>query len=132
MLARTKILPFQKEKILSENKEDLVDYFKVLLGAISRMYEDIATEFIPIYEESLTWNPASIGDGASATSGDVTVPDAEVGDFVQVGPPYDLQGLHCSGYVRADDAVRIVLFNNTGGAIDLAEGIWKVKVTKRK
>jgi len=79
---------------------------------------------------SLVWNPANFIDGAGETSGDITVTGAALGDMVQVFPPYSLQGILCQGYVSAADTVNIRLQNETGGAIDLAEGTWKVKVIK--
>jgi len=132
MLDRTKILPLQKDKILSQDPQEMLSYIKVLIGALSRMYQDIAAELVPTYEESLTWNPANLTSGSSVTSSDITLPDAELGDYVQVGAPYDLQGLLCSGYVQKADTVNIVLSNHTGGDINLAEGTWTVKLTKRR
>ena len=81
------------------------------------------------YRGEATWNPASIADGDNATT-TVTVMDAQVGDAVHVFPPYTLSGLGVSGYVSADNVVTIVLNNNTGGAVDFAEGAWRVSVEK--
>lgn len=47
---------------------------------------------------------------------------------VRVFPPYDLQGLDCGGYVSDDDEVTIVLTNDTGSPVNLANGTWRVLV----
>lgn len=79
---------------------------------------------------TVTVDPASISDGDSATL-EVDVPGARLGDFVLYAAPYDLADLDAgAAYVSADDKVSIPLFNNTGGAVDLDEGEWKVKVLR--
>lgn len=79
---------------------------------------------------SITWNPASLVDGAGETSSAITITGANFGDYVLVSAPYDLQGICCNGYVSAENTVKIRLQNETGGTIDLASGTWKVKVLK--
>lgn len=79
---------------------------------------------------SITWNPASLVDGAGETSPDIAVTGAALGDFVLVSAPYDLQGITCNGYVKATNTVVIRIQNETTGTIDLASGTWKVKVIK--
>lgn len=80
-------------------------------------------------DATTTWDPASIADGDGETKS-LTVTGAALGDFVQVAAPYDLQDLQATAYVQAADTVEIRLDNNTGGAVDLASGTWKVRVTK--
>lgn len=78
----------------------------------------------------VTVDPASIADGDSATL-EVDAPGAAFGDYVLVAPPYDLQDLNLGApYVSAAGKVSIPLLNNTGGAVDLGEGDWKVKVIR--
>ena len=79
---------------------------------------------------TITWDPANLVDGAGETSNSITVTGAALGDYVVVAAPYDLQGMICSGYVSASNTVKIRVQNESGGAIDLASGVWKVKVTK--
>lgn len=79
---------------------------------------------------SFTYNPGNIASGAGEVSGAVTVTGAAFGDAVDVAAPYDLQGIQATGYVSAADTVRIKLSNDTGSAIDLASGSWKIKVRK--
>lgn len=81
---------------------------------------------------TLTWNPGNLVDGAGETSSSITVSGAELGDIVWISAPYDLQGITATGYVDAADSVKIRLQNETGGAIDLASGDWKVRVYKIK
>lgn len=81
-------------------------------------------------QNTLTWNPGNLVDGAGETSGNITVSGALLGDFVLVSAPYDLQGITCNAYVSATDTINIRIQNETGGAIDLASGSWKVKVLK--
>lgn len=79
---------------------------------------------------ALTWDPANLADGAGATSSAITVAGAAFGDRVDVAAPYDLQGITCTAYVSAANAVSIRLQNESGGAINLASGSWKAVVTK--
>lgn len=83
--------------------------------------------FDEVLNGSDTIDPASVDAAGTATS-TITVEGATVGSYVLVAPPYDLQGLVCSGYVSADDTVTIVLFNPAAAAVDLPSGEWKVKV----
>jgi len=75
-----------------------------------------------------TWNPGDLVDGAGETSASITATGAALGDFVLVSAPYDLQGICCNGYVDAADSVKVRLQNETGGAINLASGTWRVRV----
>ncbi|ALA61142.1 glycosyl hydrolase family 28-related protein [Nitrospira moscoviensis] len=79
---------------------------------------------------SITWNPGSLADGAGETSSAITVTGATFLHGVEVRPPYDLQGITCTGYVSAADTVKIRLQNETGGTIDLASGTWNVVVRR--
>lgn len=77
-----------------------------------------------------TWNPASIADGASAST-DVTVTGAAVGDPCSVGfTSIAAAGWRITANVRAADTVSVFLTNNTGGAVDLASGTVTVFVWK--
>lgn len=78
----------------------------------------------------LTWNPASLVDGAGETSPSITVLGAALGDAVEVYPPYSLQGFVYSGYVSAADTVVIRVQNESGSTVDLASGSWRVRVKK--
>lgn len=79
---------------------------------------------------SLSWNPASLSDGAGETSSAITVTGAAAGDSVDVYPPYDIQELLVTGAVSAANTVEIRIQNETGGTVDLGAGTWKVRVRK--
>jgi hypothetical protein len=81
-------------------------------------------------EGTLTWNPGNLADGAGETSAAITVAGAAFGDFVNVAAPYDLQGIVATGYVSSAGNVKIRLQNESGAAVDLANGVWKVRLEK--
>jgi putative cofactor-binding repeat protein len=82
-------------------------------------------------EGSVVWDPASLAAGATVTSAAITCTGVEVGDYVQVAPPYTLQGIIATAYANAGNSVIIVLFNPTAGAIDLGSGTWRVRAEKQ-
>ena len=80
------------------------------------------------YEVEFTWNPASLADAASVSSGNITItngPNAQSGCWYVI-PPYDTQELMAFVNVTSSSTVEIILNNNTGGAIDLGSGNWIV------
>ena len=77
-----------------------------------------------------TWDPGSAADGAGETKTSITVTGAALGDAVIVAAPYDLQDMIVTAYVQAANTVEVRLQNESGGAIDLASGTWKVKVIR--
>jgi hypothetical protein len=87
-------------------------------------------DFVRPLQTTFTWDPANLADGAGVTSAAVTLTGAAFGDAVLVAAPYDLQGIVCTGYVSALNAVKVRLQNETGGAVDLANGEWRVRVLK--
>jgi len=78
---------------------------------------------------SATWNASSIANGAEEVK-EVTVTGAELGDLAQASLSIDVADLTLTAQVTAADTVTAQLSNNTGGAIDLASGTLRVKVTK--
>jgi hypothetical protein len=76
---------------------------------------------------TVTINPASLSDGDGATTS-VSVPGAELGNFVLVAAPYDLQDMTVTAYVQASATVEVRIQNETGGAKDLASGSWGILV----
>jgi len=80
---------------------------------------------------SFTWDPGDLADGVGETSSSVNVPGAELGDFVLVSAPYDMQDLIVTAYVQAADVVEVRIQNENAGAnVDLASGTWKIKLIK--
>lgn len=86
--------------------------------------------FTGVINATTTFDPASLTTYTGTASSAVTVTGAALGDFVIVTAPYDLTGIIASGTVSAANAVKITVFNATGGTIDLASGVWKIKVLK--
>jgi len=79
---------------------------------------------------SATWNPASIADGDEEAK-EVTVTGAILGDFALASFSLDVTDLTLDAQVTASDTVTCILANNTGGAIDLAEGTLNVIVFRK-
>lgn len=81
------------------------------------------------FSASATWNPGNLASGAQTTT-TVTLTGVKIAEAntVTVGFNKDLQAMRLTGYVSADDTVAVVLRNDTGGAIDLAEGSLTVGV----
>jgi hypothetical protein len=83
------------------------------------------------FEGSVTWNPASLADGAGETSANIAVTGVTLGDHVLVSAPFDTQGILITGWVSASNTVKIRIQNETGGTIDLASGTWKLKIIRQ-
>jgi hypothetical protein len=90
------------------------------------------TIFYPssIYDGSATWNPAEIANGAEEAK-EVTATGAQLGDFAIASFSLDVTDLVLDAQVTAANTVTCILANNTGGAIDLAEGTVYVRVMGR-
>lgn len=80
------------------------------------------------YATTATWDPGSVAVGGS-TSTSVSVPGAVVGDKVHVShSSLGANDIMISGHVSAADTVRVVLFNPSAAAIDLASGTLSILV----
>jgi hypothetical protein len=66
-----------------------------------------------------TWNAGSIADG-DLESKDITVDGASMGDIAICGLGLDVADLGITGAVTVANVATATLWNNTGGAIDLA------------
>lgn len=76
------------------------------------------------------WEPLALAAGAEQTT-TVTVPGAALGDFVVgVSLSVSLDGTKLQGSVSAPDTVTVLHQNGTGGAVNLAGGILRVRVQK--
>lgn len=75
---------------------------------------------------------ASIDFGNIVAAGQLTsnvaVPGARAGDAVLVSAQAQVNGLGVFGYVSANDAVTVVRFNYSGGAIDPAADNFRILV----
>lgn len=79
---------------------------------------------------SATWNPGDIADGDEEAT-DVTANGAELGDMAIASFSLDVTDLVLDAQVTASNTVTCVLANNTGGAVNLAEGTVYVRVFKK-
>ncbi|HYI47507.1 MAG TPA: hypothetical protein VEX35_03490 [Allosphingosinicella sp.] len=130
-----RVVPNTSQTIAIDNLSGTHTFTPAHNRAIDNDLGGLASEFQAtgpgqLLTASTTFDPNNLADGAGQTSGAITVTGAAFGDDVAVAPPYDLQGIVCTGYVSAADNVKIRLQNETGGAIDLASGTWKVVVQK--
>jgi len=78
---------------------------------------------------TVTWDPANVANGSQVTT-TVTVTGVKLASYniAMAGFNKDLQGMRLTAYVSADNTATVVLRNDTGGAINLAEGSLTVGV----
>lgn len=81
-------------------------------------------------QASDTWDPGSIADGDEEAKA-VTVTGAVLGDYAVGSFSLDVADLVLNAQVTATNTVTCVLANNTGDAVDLAEGTVYVRVMRR-
>lgn len=98
----------------------------IVAGAITDSSTAGETHYTRPLTATTTWDPGNLADGAGETSAAITVTGVVFGHRVEISAPYDLQGIICTGYVSAAGMVRIRLQNESGGAINLASGTWRV------
>lgn len=80
---------------------------------------------------SLDFGSITAGATAELTIDFPSGSDVAAGDVVACGPPSDLDaGLVATCYISAANEATIRLHNTTGGAIDPADSVWNVAVTK--
>jgi hypothetical protein len=83
-----------------------------------------------LYGESASTDVASIATAADDEV-TVTVTGAAFGDHILgVGCSISLGGLNANAYISAANTVKVVLSNNTGGAVDLAAAVFSVSIMK--
>lgn len=124
--------------------EDLAHQIEMLKGRVFELEEEyrqhrhtgtdvLEVKFFDLekvtYKET-TINPASLADGAGETHS-VTIAGVNLGDFVLVSAPYDLQDITVTAYVQAQDTVEIRIQNESGSTVDLASGTWRIVVIKK-
>lgn len=79
-----------------------------------------------------TYDPASLNDGAGATT-TITVSGAALGDKVADWSfSLDLQGVMLIPYVSGTDTVAFRFQNESGGTVDLGSGILRARVEKKR
>lgn len=82
-------------------------------------FQDVFT-VVGVGRFTVDFSNAATGSGTFAGSGALTVPDAQFGDIVMVGPAVDVIDGGIVGSVTGAGVVELTLLNNTAGAIDLA------------
>lgn len=103
---------------------------KITIGRARVYHAAEPTDIGGRYLQALkTFDWPSVANGASTTT-TLTVTGAAFGDFVVASMDLSLAGLSMTAYVSSVNTVTIVLSNSTGGAIDLASGVLRVKVIK--
>ena len=93
--------------------------------------DDIAALRSGILTASATYDLASLGDGAGATT-TVYVPGAELGDFAHASLGVSMQGISMTAYVSAPDVVSVRFQNESAGTLDLASSTLRVFVVPRR
>jgi parallel beta-helix repeat protein len=56
----------------------------------------------------------------------VVFADTALGDEIVAIPPYDLQGIMVTAYVKSAGLCKVVFYKPSAGAVDLASGAWKL------
>jgi hypothetical protein len=95
--------------------------------------DSLQVNFSSLYKISkieITIDPASLANGDGSTH-IVPISGVNIGDFVLVSAPYDLQDVTVTGYVQAQDVVEIRIQNESGGVRDFASGTWRLLVIKK-
>lgn len=76
---------------------------------------------------SKTWDPGSAASGGQVTT-TITVATAVLGDWCQSSLGVSTGGLVITCAVTAANTVTVTLLNNSGGAVDLASSLLRVRV----
>lgn len=84
-----------------------------------------------VVSTTITFDPPSLTTGNFAVSSGITVTGAALGDYVELYPPYDMQGIMAQGVVSASNTIKISLTSCSGSTVDLASGTWGVVVKRR-
>ena len=115
-----------------DERSDIVKFLKGFVIWVEKIYGNIANRVNHNLglSGSVTWDPGSIANGAEEAK-EVTVTNAALGDFAIASFSLDVTDLILDAQVTAANTVTCVLANNTGGALDLAEGTLRVKVIKK-
>ena len=83
----------------------------------------------PTLVQQVIWDPANIATDGAVTSTTVTVPGAQPAHVATAS--HDQIGTNdvlISAHVQADDTVRVVVMNKSGGALNIGSGTLTVHV----
>jgi hypothetical protein len=120
---------FQSRQGIRGSAQALYRYQFELRRKLEELFNKILAEINTLYGE-VGYTAGAPANGAQTVL-TVTAPGAIPGQAVSVTYDQDLQGLGLSAYVSAPDTVKIILSNNTGGAVSLANGKFRVYVLPR-
>lgn len=94
------------------------------------MLGSAAFQNLRFIDVSFEYAPPSLAGGAAATKTGIAVPEAEFGDFVFVSASQPLQGIIANGYVSDANLCEIVLYNCKSSTVNLASGVWNIRLMK--
>lgn len=80
---------------------------------------------------SIVYNPSNIPSGACEVKYDIYIDGVDFGDFVEVSASYPLNGLSATASVHEPGRLSLALLNLTGSDINLSQGVWFFKITKK-
>lgn len=80
---------------------------------------------------TVTFNPPSLATGAFATSSNIAVPGIQLGDAIELFPPYATQGIMYQATPASAGNMVINLVNAGAATVDLASGAWGYAVKRR-
>lgn len=104
-----------------ESVATLVSHVDEILKYLERLRRRLG-RLVPHYQTgTATFNPANLVDGAGETT-TVTVTGASLGDVALASFTLDTQGITVTAWVSAANTVSVRFQNETGGAINVAEG----------
>ncbi len=77
-------------------------------------------------EVSLTWDPGSVARGDATSKDNISIPGAEMGDWIQVSSSLSPQGLQVTAYLTSVAVATILATSNLGGPVDLGSSTWRL------
>ena len=84
-----------------------------------------------VVSTTVTFDPPSLTTGAFAESSDIPITGVELGDAIELYPPYDTQGIIYQASPASAGNITISLTSCSSSTVDLASGTWGVVVKRR-
>lgn len=117
---------FRAYEIISDGETCTIDASDLDLTEIENVWLACKNDLSTV----ATVDFAEIADAAFETT-NITVTDAALGDYVMVACEVDLADLTLTGFVQAAGKVDLLLTNESGGAVNIAEKEFYIKILKR-